>query len=133
MKKNFKVLFYNKALILLLFISFTGTSVHASATTEKVKEKGAKNIRILERLFEKYPISLKHKNDFDKMKSEWDKNLKDLNLVNRKNKRETEKQLTETYQKINKTLENICNILLSYSNDLLISFQNHIDKEKPTS
>jgi len=133
MKKQLFIQIFIKLSLAFLIIQFVSHSVYGYTKIDKVKENGKKNIRILERIYKKYPISIKQKSEFEKVKTVWEKNLKDLNLINKKNRREAEKNLIEVYKEIKTTLEKTCEILAVYGNDLIINFQKRLDEEKPNS
>ncbi|MDH5721038.1 MAG: hypothetical protein OEZ13_10580 [Spirochaetia bacterium] len=108
---------------------FFASIIYAQPSIDRYKEKGNNHIRIIERIFKKYPINLKHKSDFEKIKSDWNETVKDLNLTQAKKRKEAQNRLKEIYKKVNKSLETICGILLSYGNDLILNFQRRLDEE----
>ncbi|MDH5718108.1 MAG: hypothetical protein OEZ22_10770 [Spirochaetia bacterium] len=119
----------NYFLTAFLFV-FSNLQLNASTSIEKVKQNGEEHIAVIERIFAKYTIAKKQKISFEKIKLRWNKNLKELDIVKKEKKSQTQKDTLTTYKMIKSSTKDVCSILAIYKRDLILNFKTRIENSK---
>ncbi len=106
-------------------------SLAARPTFRDYQRKGNENLRILERLFEKYTFAEGEEEAFIRIEDDWRSALSQYNLATGKERNVALKNVAAQYDRIEAAGRSACQTLEVYSSELLNDFSERVKNSKP--